>query len=305
MGFVLEPEEAQEWIAADARNADVLFPYLNGEDLSSRPDTSASRWVIDFNDWPEERARKYPLPYARLSERVKPERQRRKPNGSYALLESRFERWWQYGSNAPALRKAIAGLSEVLVIATVSKSVMPMRVPTGQVFSNKLDLFATDSYSDQAVLSSSLHQMWAIRFGTTMRADAAYTPSTVFEPFPRPEASDDLEEIGRMLDVERRKIMVKRQLGLTQLYNLANDPKLTDADDPDIAWIRALHVRLDEAVVAAYGWTDVILCHGFHSYRRAMRWTIGAKARDELLDRLVEENLRRAAEGVAGGIPVS
>jgi len=50
MGFVLEPEEAQEWIAADARNADVLFPYLNGEDLSSRPDTSASRWVIDFND---------------------------------------------------------------------------------------------------------------------------------------------------------------------------------------------------------------------------------------------------------------
>ena len=50
MGFILEPDEAQAWIAEDPRNAEVLFPYLNGEDLNSRPDCSASRWVIDFND---------------------------------------------------------------------------------------------------------------------------------------------------------------------------------------------------------------------------------------------------------------
>ena len=49
-GFILEPEEAAKWIAEDSRNAEVLFPYLNGEDLNSRPDCSASRWVVDFND---------------------------------------------------------------------------------------------------------------------------------------------------------------------------------------------------------------------------------------------------------------
>ena len=38
MGFVLEPEEAQRLIEKDPRNRDVLFPYLNGEDLNSRPD---------------------------------------------------------------------------------------------------------------------------------------------------------------------------------------------------------------------------------------------------------------------------
>ena len=43
MGFVLEPEEAQRLIEKDARNKDVLFPYLNGEDLNSRPDQSPSR----------------------------------------------------------------------------------------------------------------------------------------------------------------------------------------------------------------------------------------------------------------------
>ena len=32
-----------------------LFPYLNGEDLNSRPDQSPSRWVINFFDWPLDR----------------------------------------------------------------------------------------------------------------------------------------------------------------------------------------------------------------------------------------------------------
>ncbi|MET9818231.1 DNA methyltransferase, partial [Streptomyces sp. NPDC006355] len=44
-GFILESEQAQELIERDPRNKDVLFPYLNGEDLNSRPDCSASRWV--------------------------------------------------------------------------------------------------------------------------------------------------------------------------------------------------------------------------------------------------------------------
>ncbi|MGB5632673.1 MAG: restriction endonuclease, partial [Waterburya sp.] len=51
MGFVLTPEEAQALIEKDPRNKDVLFPYLNGQDLNSNPDQSPSRWVINFHDW--------------------------------------------------------------------------------------------------------------------------------------------------------------------------------------------------------------------------------------------------------------
>ncbi len=50
MGFVLTPEEAQALIEKDPRNKDVLFPYLNGQDLNSNPDQSPSRWVINFHD---------------------------------------------------------------------------------------------------------------------------------------------------------------------------------------------------------------------------------------------------------------
>ena len=41
--------------------------------------------------------------------------------------------------------KAIAGLDRVIVITLVTaKSVMPVMVPTGQVFSHALGVFATD-----------------------------------------------------------------------------------------------------------------------------------------------------------------
>ena len=292
MGFVVDVDEAQEWIAADSRNAEVLFPYLNGEDLNSRPDSSASRWVIDFNDWAEERAREYQLPYQRVAERVRPERQRRKPDGSYVLRKPLPDRWWQYGDKRPALRRAIADLPEVLLIALVSKSVMPMRVATDQVFSHALGVFASDSYSVQAVLSSSLHQLWAITYGSTLETRVRYTPSDVFETFPLPPAGGRLDAVGRSLDEERRETMLRRDLGLTKLYNLVNDPEIQG--DEDVDRLREIHVEIDAATTAAYGWDDIRLGHGFHNFRQAQRWTVSPSARLESLDRLLFENHRRS-----------
>jgi hypothetical protein len=288
MGFVLECNEAMAWIEADPRSKDVLFRYLNGEDLNTRPDSSASRWVIDFNDRSEQQAREYELPYARVLERVKPERAKNKER-------HRREEWWQFARTAPAMREAIADLDQVLAIALVSKTVMPVRVTAKQVFSHKLGVFATSSYADQAVLSSALHQLWATKYGATMRADVNYSPSDVFLIFPRPLSSADLTDVGRCLDTTRHEIMLRRDLGLTKLYNLVNDPGITDSSDPDVARLRKIHVELDEVVLASYGWGDVPLNHGFHTYRQMQRWTVSPAARVEILDRLLEENHRRAA----------
>ncbi|MGW1130447.1 Eco57I restriction-modification methylase domain-containing protein [Streptomyces griseoluteus] len=288
MGFVLEPDEAAAWIKDDPRIKDVLFPYLNGEDLNSRPDSSASRWVIDFNDRSEQEAQEYELPYARVLERVKPERAKnnRKVYRDY---------WWQFGEKRPAMREAIANLGEVLVLTRVSKTVMPLRVKNDLVASEQVIVFATDSWADQALLSSSVHQMWAIKYGGGMRNDPRYAPSDVFVTFPRPRQAQGVIEAGRVLDTERREIMRRRSLSLTKLYNLVNDPSITGSADSDVAHLREIHVELDRAVMAAYGWEDVSLDHGFHTYRQMQRWTPSPTARVEILDRLLEENHRRAA----------
>ena len=59
--------------------------------------------------------------------------------------------------------------------------------------------------------------------------------------------------------------------------------------------MREIHVELDQAVMDAYGWSDVPLDHGFHTYRQMQRWTVSPAARVEILDRLLAENHRRAA----------
>jgi len=195
------------------------------------------------------------------------------------------------------MREATAPFSEVLVIALVSKTVMPVRVAASQVFSHKLGVFATDSYADQVVLSSSVHQLWSIKYGSTMRTDLNYSPSDVFATLPRPNSTDRLAELGSELDAARREIMLRRQVGLTELYNLVNDPDIADQADADVARLRASLVEIDEAVMTAYGWDDVPLDHGFHGYRQMTRWTIGPQARLEAFDRLLAENHRRAEAG--------
>jgi hypothetical protein len=292
MGFVLDPDEAHRWIGRDPRNADVVFQFLNGEDVNSRPDCSASRWVVDFGNASLAEAEQYELPMERVRGAVLPERLKNNQ-------KDYRDYWWQFAKRRPAMRKAVSDLDQVLVIALVSKTVMPMRVKTGQVFSHALGVFATDSYPDQTVLSSSVHQLWAITYGSTLETRVRYTPSDVFETFLRPEPTEWMDRIGRTLDEARREIMLGRSFGLTMLYNLVNEPAITDRGDTDVARLRAIHVELDQAVVDAYGWSDIQLDHGFHTYRQMERWTVSPAARVEILDRLLEENHRRAAAEVA------
>jgi hypothetical protein len=127
-----------------------------------------------------------------------------------------------------------------------------------------------------------------------MRIDPVYTPSDVFETFPRPSSTDRLATVGRMISEERREIMLRRNLGLTKLYNLVNDP-MTQGDE-DVDRLREIHVETDAATMAAYGWGDVHLDHGFHTYRLMQRWTVCPTARIEAVDRLLLENHRRAEE---------
>lgn len=287
MGFTLETEEALNWIVEEPKLADVVKPYLGGKDLNGRPDLSASRYVIDFNDRTKAQAREYQHAFSRVEQLVKPERlqNNRKQYRDY---------WWQYAEKRGAMRKAIKGKDRVIAIAQVSSTLMPAFVSTDQVLDAKLIVFALDDFHSFAVLSSDLHRQWVLKYGTTMRADATYTPSSIFVPFPRPTATDATEHWGRVLDTERRDIMLRRQLGLTKLYNLVNDPDQPDSADADAARLREIHRNLDAAVAAAYGWEDIDLDHGFYTYKQVTRYSISPAARIEVLDRLLAENHRRA-----------
>lgn len=292
-GFVVEPDEARQWIDADRSNSEVLFPYLNGDDVNTRPDVSPSRWAIDFFDRDEVAARRYILPFGRVEAVVKPERQRTNADGSYVLRRPLPDRWWQYAEKRPALRNAVVGLQEIIVMTRHSVAVVPSRVSARCIPSEALVVFATDSYAQQAILSSTPHQMWAMKYGSSLGHNTTrYSPTDVFETFPRPDPNHKLENLGKRLDADRTVVMRRRQIGLTQLYNLFNARELHG--DEDVDRLRQIHIEIDAAVLEAYGWEDIPITYGFHSYRQVERFTMSPKARTMVMDRLLEENHRRA-----------
>jgi hypothetical protein len=292
LGFSLDEDEARVMIAADPGNRDVVFPYINGNDRNSRPDCSASRWVIDFFDWSLEKAEGYALPMEQVRRLVKPERDK-------VNRVARRRYWWRYAETAPGLYGSVEGLRRVIALTQVSKVVMPVFLPTGQVFDQRLIVFASDDAALLALTSSAPHDLWAMKYSATLETRTSYTPSDVWLTFPQPSLTTAMRVRGETLNGERAAFMLTRQLGLTKVYNLVHDSTVKDAE---VQRLRELHVGVDDAVLTAYGWTDLISAHGHFETRQGVRWTVAPSVQTEILDRLLQLNHERYAEEVAAGL---
>ena len=303
MGFVLEPEEARRLIDKNPRDREVLFPYLNGEDLNSRPDQSPSRWVINFFDWPLDRhsapddyegpvAADYPECLAIVQEKVKPERLKNN-------RKARREKWWQFAERAPELYRTIAGMDRFLIHPLTSKHHTLLFISPGLVASYMTVVLPLDSWADYCLLQSDLHWKWALEYGNKLENRPQYTPSDCLETFPFPDGMQGLGQVGEAYYEYRRKVMLSRQEGVTSTYNRLHSP---DERGLDIQKLRDLHVEMDKAAATAYGWSDLDLGHCFHETKRGTRFTISEPARQEVLARLLKLNHERYAEEVKQGL---
>lgn len=131
------------------------------------------------------------------------------------------------------------------------------------------------------------------------KTGVSYSPSACVDTFPMPSSNQELIEIGREYHKSRSEIMFSRKIGLTKVYNLFNDSK---EDSSDVRLLRDLHVSMDKAVAAAYGWRNLDLGHGFHKTKQGVRFTISEEARREVLQRLLKLNHERYEEEVAHGL---
>jgi hypothetical protein len=313
-GFVLEIEDALRLIEKDRRNAQVLFPYLIGEDLNSRSDQSPSRWVINFFDWPLDRKTAlsaYNGPVATdfqecleiVRDTVKPEREALRDN---ADGKRRKAYWWQYGRRTPALDAAIRGLDRVLTMSIVTHHVGFVFVPTNIIFSHRVVVVSMCHWSAFSVLQSNMHEVWARLYSSQLETRLNYSPSDCLQTFPFPlgviegdKATPQLLNLGKKYYERRQCIMLTCQEGLTKTYNRFHDHGETAAD---IQELRNLHVEMDHAVAVAYGWDNLNLGHGFHPTKQGQRFTISEAARREVLQRLLKLNHDRYAEEVKQGL---
>ena len=327
-GVASSLDEMLRLVDKDPRNAEVILPYLGGQEINSSPTYKHHRYVINFRDYPlrrddmgaswetadeGERERlaiqpivplDYPRPVAAdwpdllsiVETRVKDRR------GSHSTAS-----WWQFERSRPELYSTLLDRDKTLANSRVSHRVQYAFLPSRMVYADSLIVYPFEAYAAFCALQSRPHEAWAHFFGSSMKDDLRYAPSDCFETFPFPkdwEARPDLETVGKQYYEFRDALMVRNDEGMTKTYNRFHDPYVNDAD---IAELRRLHAAMDRAVIDAYGWTDIPTdCEFLLDYeideetwgnkKKPYRYRWPDDVRDEVLARLLELNAERAAE---------
>jgi hypothetical protein len=250
--------------AENPKNAEVLFPYIGGEEVNSSPTHAHHRFVINFGERSEQDCRhEWPDLMAIVEKKVKPGRLAQN-------REIRARNWWQFGETSPALNEASASCERVVANSQVSSHACFAFLPSATVFSHALNVFPGLATIHLSVIQSSVHIHWALLQASSLEERLRYTPSDCFETFPFPTALLDsaandpahettrqsLAAIGGRYHQFRAELMVSNNEGLTSTYNRFHDPAETSSG---LLGLRRLHGEMDQAVLAAYGWSDVLI----------------------------------------------
>lgn len=311
-GFRLSAEEVAELGYDVTALPDVIKPHFNARDLMQRGEPC---WAIDlFGLSDKEALDQYPELYNRLLVRVKPERDQNKD-------PARKRDWWLFGRSNRDLRKALSGLSRMILTPETAKHRVFVFQSMPFCPDHKLYAVATDDALLLGLLSSRLSSLWALRAGGRMGVgnDPVFNNTRCFSTFPFPafvangDQEDELKikirEISEKLDAHRKRQQAQHSgLSLTGMYNvlekLRSGEQLTAKEkiiheQGLVSVLRELHDELDRAVFAAYGWEDLaekLVGRPGATTPLPDKDESQAEAEEELLFRLVALNSERAAE---------
>ena len=258
-------------------NSDVVKHWMIGRDINQ---TNSDMWIIDFgNDMSESEASLYEAPFEYVVANVKPDRVNNR-------MRRRAERWWIHGSPAPRMRNALKDLSRYIGTSQVSRHRVFSFIDGDVLPDHTIIVFARDDDYFLGILHSHIHTHWAASIGSQLRESESalrYTSTTCFEtfPFPRPtdEQRDSIATAASELDQLRENwLNPTDMLGQPALpADRLRRRTLTNLYNAYPSWLANAHAKLDEAVADAYGWPSDL-------------------NDEQILDRLLALNLRRAAE---------
>ena len=289
-GFRLSRKELSSF-SIDFRNLPpVVHAYVIARDIVQR---RQERYVIDFFGLSLEEAQvSYPELFQRVLTTVKPKRDE-------VQRKAHRENWWIFGEPRPGMRRALDRLERFIIAPETSTYKIFTFLEAAVIPDHKLYAIASDDAADLGILSSHVHQVWALSSGGNMGVgnDPTWTNTTCFDPFPFPDppkaVKARIRELGERLDTQRKEVLEKhKQLTMTGLYNVlvqvrAGDT-LTEAEKDAydaglVGVLRQIHDDLDAAVAEAYGWPADL-------------------SDEQILERLVALNHERAAEERGGKV---
>ncbi len=261
-GFLLTAEEARAMCSGSRANAEVIFPYLIGEELLTEPGGKPTRWVIDFRRRELPEARRYRLPFQRVEELVRRDREvaaasEQERNASLGGSkkgnrhhENFLRRWWLLSYARHELITRLEGLARCIVCSRVTKRPIFELVSTAIRPGDALMVFPLEDDYSFGVLQSGVHGAWFKARCSTLKGDWRYTSNTVFDSFPWPQApaKKQIEAVAKAavaLRTVRRDLAGRHEMSLRAMY--------ASMDEPGKHPLKDAQATLDAAVRAAYG----------------------------------------------------
>ena len=253
--FVIPEQVANTFLASPnpngLSNSNVVKPYLNAKDLVQR---TRGVYFVDFYPLSVEQASEFILPMAYVEEKVKPQRLENRDTGART-------KWWLPVRPRPEMREEISKLSRFIGTPAVSKHRIFVWLAKDALIDGGAFAITRDDDFSFGVLHSKLHEVWALRQGTSLGVgnDPRYTPSTCFETFPFPKPSDpqksEIEKWAKYLDDVRRGLLASdSKATLTGIYNKLVELRNNRDTSSPVYPLLIAHEKLDAAVAAAYGW---------------------------------------------------
>jgi hypothetical protein len=268
-GFIVSEEQAVALGRGSVPGLEQrILHYRHGRDLNDRP---RNVMVIDLHGLSIEQVRSsYPSVFQWVYERVKPERDlNREPY--------RRDNWWLFGRKNTELRAALFGLPRYIATTETSKHRMFQYLDAGIRPDNMLIAIASSDALTLGVLSSQAHVDWSLAAGGRLGVgnDPRYNKTRCFETFPfphddtglTPALADRIRQLAEQLDAHRKARQAAHEaVTLTGLYNVLDKLRRGEAlnvkdkllhEQGLVSVLRTLHDELDDAVLAAYGWSDL------------------------------------------------
>jgi type II restriction/modification system DNA methylase subunit YeeA len=282
--FDINSEEANKMLNAKGNpngrsNSDVVKLWVNATDVTKR---LRNMWIIDFGtNMSVEDASQYELPFEYVLARVKPSR-------DVVRRANHREKWWLFGETRPGMREAIKNISRYIATPRVSKHRIFVWLNAKVIPDSRLAIFARADDYFWGILHSSVHEMWSLANSSWhgVGNDPTYNSLSCFEtfPFPWPPGQESADDPRVQAIAQAAKDLVeKRDNWLNPPGADAADLKkrtLTNLYNQHPTWLDLAHKKLDQAVLAAYGWADLLTAEGINE--------------DEVLARLLALNLSRA-----------
>ena len=177
------------------------------------------------------------------------------PQARQDLARTKFlDTWWLHWRRRADMVTAIEKLDRYIAL-TITAS---WERPSVYSFVNSstrpaasLQVFAFDDDYSFGILASSLHRRWFEARCSRLKADLRYTPTTVFDSFPWPQASTITQvniiekAVDELLQVHAENLSAG--MSLARQYDTLRQPGKSR--------LRALHANLDVAVLSAYGFS--------------------------------------------------